>query len=150
MMSELEIVGDIRPLVEPGEYIALFLHHETALYRGKPKVYAHLQLIGPAYPGTKLFRSFGAAEIVGEGKRHGGYKLGKDHELLRQLAGLFPEERLDRLSLSRLKGKALRVSVRTVVNDHLKRTRSPNLQYSVIDEILGWVTGSLTQGIDDF
>ena len=128
-----------------GEYQATYLRHETAFIFKSPKVFIHFRIHGGDYDGEKLFRAYRVKELRGKPRKGGGIKLRHSSELYRQLVRLTPsqKERPDRISLQRLRGCLLRVSVRTVTKDSRQRALPAALQYSVVDEMLAIEAGQL-------
>jgi hypothetical protein len=140
-MSEIEIDGAERILIEPGEYSARFSHHETnkAAFGGKPKVYLIFTLVEPQYYGLEIYGAYNVKEIEGKGCRNGKFKMTRRQDLTREIMCLLPDLRLDRISLMPLRGKILRISVRTVDRDYKKRILPLSMQYSVVDQMLSLV-----------
>tara|TARA_R110002072_G_scaffold171703_7_gene325469 strand:- start:8446 stop:8871 length:426 start_codon:yes stop_codon:yes gene_type:complete len=137
-MGDIKIIGSTPPSIEPGEYTAVYVFHETskAAFGGKPKVYLTFRLIDPGVFGVELFAAFNVREITGKPKRYGGFGLSRRQELTYQLAKVLPEFRLDRPTLKPLVHKTLKVAVRTVVKDYKQRSLPLQLQYSVIDRMI--------------
>ena len=137
-MSEIHIDGQIWPVVEPGEYTAIYLHHETnrSAFGGKPKVYLIFRLVDPGVFGEELYAAYNIKKVVGKKSRNGSFKLSRRQDLTLQLANVLPDFRLDRISLRSLINKTVRILVRTVKRDYKQRSLPPPLQYSVVDQIL--------------
>jgi hypothetical protein len=138
------VEGSQFPLVPPGEYIARYVRHETAIAFTVPKLYLHFDLIGPTNAGTSLFLAFRVRRLIGDPQKNGRFAVGHRSELYVQLARLAERPmRRDRISLRGLRRCLLRVRVRTVKIDYRQRQLPENLQYSVIAEMLGIEVGSL-------
>lgn len=147
--DDAEVEGTFWPLIEPGEYVARFLYHETARMfvskrhpEGTCKVFLIFELTEPPYAGLKLYRAYRASSLIGRPGRHGRFRLKKGSDLVRTIHLVFGQQRrLDRISLRPLKNLLLRVKVRTVVRDHAQRELPPSLHYSVVDDIVAVEAG---------
>lgn len=147
-MSVVQLHGaasvDTAPLVPPGEYHVHYLGHETSFMFNSAKVFVHFQINEGEHNGVKLYRAYRVKSIKGKPRRYGSFKLGHTHELYRQFVRMTgTKERADRISLARLKGCGLRVSVRTVRKDSKQRELPEPLQYSVVDEMLAVEVGDV-------
>jgi hypothetical protein len=135
--DDIEIEGEIPPLVPEGEYLACFIRCETKRrFKGlKAFLYFRIQDIGDHY-GTVLYRSYHVVDAGGKkGRRR--FKLKPRSQLFLDLCGLYgTHQRPDRVSVNGLRSMLLRVHVHTVVEDYLQRPLPESLQYSVIDELI--------------
>lgn len=152
--DEIEIDGQQWPLIPEGQYVAAFIHHETARMfrtREKPegtcKCFLHFRLTGSGeFEGKRLYRAVRVSALVGKAGRHGRFKLRPRSELYIEMARLFGDtRRLDRLSLKWLRTVLLRVTVRTVKRDYKQRELPPSMWYSVVASIDGIEAGNLEQ-----
>lgn len=131
--------------IPPGEYQAYYRRHETAFMFKSPKVFIHFEIHGGEHGGTKVYAAYRVKELRGKPRKGGGIRLRHSQDLYRQFVRLTPNqrERPDRISLQRLRGCLLRVSVRTVTKDAKQRELPEALQYSVVDEMLAVEVGQL-------
>ena len=121
---------DIPPLIPPGEYEVSFQRAKKKRLWGSEKIFleGRIETFGP-YNGVKLFM---ACNVVPNGKWTTGSKF---YQAWVIAAGRKPD-RFDRMSIKVFKNKRFRVRVRTVAKTAKGIKRIPELQYSVIDEIL--------------
>tara|TARA_B100002049_G_scaffold17743_1_gene12059 strand:+ start:139 stop:585 length:447 start_codon:yes stop_codon:yes gene_type:complete len=143
-LHEIELV-DAPAQIPPGEYSAYYTKHETAFMYRSAKVFVHFRIQGGEYHGMHVYRAFRVKELRGKPRKGGAFKLRHSQELYRQFVRLTASgrERPDRISLHRLRGCLLRISVRTVTKDSRQRELPENLQYSVVDELLSMEVGQL-------
>lgn len=136
---------DAPALLPPGEYQAYYTQHETAIVFHSAKVFVHFRVHGGDYDRVKLYRAYRVHSLKGKPRKGGSIRLRHSHELFRQFVRLTPSgrERPDRISLGRLRGCLLRISVRTVKKDSRQRALPEALQYSVVDEIIAVEAGQL-------
>ena len=136
--DDIEIEGEIPPLIPEGEYLACFIRCETKRrFKGlKAFPYFRIQDMGDYY-GTELYRSYHVVDAGPKMKGRRRFKLKPRSHLFLDLCRLYgPRQRPDRVSVNGLRSMLLRVSVRTVVKDYLQRPLPESLQYSVIDELI--------------
>ena len=141
----IEIVGNLPPLIPEGEYVATYLHYETKRVFNTSKLFAHFELVEPGpHTGTCLYRAYRVPELLGRQKTNGGFQLGRRSDLYLELLHLFGERgmRPDRVSMSWLRNKLLRVKVRTVTRDHRHRPLPVCLHYSVVDSLVAIEAGN--------
>lgn len=133
------------PLMPEGEYTASYIRHETAYIYKSPKVFVHFRIHGGDHDGQTVYRAYRVKELRDKRPRkNGSFKLRHSQELYRQLVMLSgQQERPDRVSLRRLKGCMLRISVRTVTHDSRQRNLPDVLRYSVVDRIIALEAGEL-------
>lgn len=130
--------------IPPGEYSAAYLGHKTVYFARQPKVIVFFRIGAGEYAGTKIERWYRVHALHGKPRKNGRIKLKHSQELFRQFVRCTGgRERPDRLSLQRLSGCMLRVSVRTVTTDSKQRKLPEALQYSVVDEMLAIEAGSV-------
>ena len=150
----IEIDGQRWPLVPDGQYVAVFVHHETArMFRtrdnpdGTCKCFLHFKLIGPGeYVNMRLYRAVRVSGLIGKPAKHGRFRLRQRSDLFVEMARLFGNtRRLDRLSLKWLRPVLLRVTVRTVKRDYRQRELPQILWYSVVSSIDSIEAGNLEQ-----
>lgn len=135
---------DAPACIPPGQYEAVYLHHQTAFIFNSAKVFVHFRITDGDYTGMKLYRAYRVKKLRGKPRKGGSFELGHTHELYRQFVRLTQaKERPDRLSLRRLKNCVLQIRVRTVKKDSKQRELPDALQYSVVDSIESLLAGSL-------
>jgi len=143
-LYDTELV-DAPAQIPAGVYQATYLRHETAFIFKSPKVFIHFRIEGGEYHGMKLYRAYRVKELRGKPRKGGGIKLRHSQELYRQFVRMASNhvERPDRISLQRLRGCLIKISVRTVATDSRQRALPAALQYSVVDEMLSIEVGKL-------
>ena len=129
--------------IPEGEYKAVFTHHETAFVFKTAKVFVWFKLIDPGpHFGKLIYKAFRARNLKAKPAKNGGFVLNARSDLCLMLCRVLDlKMRPDRISTSSLKGKVLRVSVRTVTHDYKQRAIPEPLRYSVLSEILAAETG---------
>ncbi|OOG38178.1 hypothetical protein B0E51_15175 [Rhodanobacter sp. C05] len=114
-------------------------HWQTAILWGRSqKVILHFTVcdLGPHF-GVKLQRYYNAEKIVGRPCKYGRFKLGWNHDLVREYALLLPmPQRLDRLHLERLQSLLIVGRVETTTTTARQKRIPDALQYSVVRELL--------------
>lgn len=124
------------PKIPEGVYEGVFVRHEMAVVFKCPKIFLYFRIteLGP-YHGVELFRAYRLNDHSRPGKSP-KLILKPRSELLRMIQHVSGEKvRRDRASLSVLRGKILRLKVRTVNKDYRQRNLPEFDQYSVIEEI---------------
>lgn len=145
-LHDVEVVGGGPLLVPPGDYQAVYLHHETAITFTTPKCYVHFKLYGGEFNGAQLYRAYRVHQLRGKPRKNGAFKVRHSHDLYRELTGLSGKsERPDRLSLARLKGCLLTVRVRTVTKDARQQALPEAARYSVVGAMLRLDAGSIKE-----
>jgi hypothetical protein len=137
-----EAAHDDAPLVPDSIYQAVYVRHEAVVMRmfgGAVKVFVHFRIVDPGeHFGVRLYRSYRAKPPRKPGGRP--FTLSRRSELFVTLARLQLHVRLrpDRADIAEaLRGCVLQIRTRTVTKDLKGRPLPPNLQYSVVDDILG-------------
>lgn len=129
------VEGTARPLIPPGEYVAVYLYYETKKMFKTAKLFMHFEIVdlGP-YCGTKLYAPFRVAGLIGKEGKNGRFKVGMRNELFLTLCRLqLKVIRPDRISLRAFKGALFKIRVRAVGKDYRQRPLPEFLQYSVVD-----------------
>jgi hypothetical protein len=124
------------PKIPEGVYEGVFVRYEMAVVFKCPKIFIYFRVteLGQ-YHGLELFRAYRVTTQPRPGKS-AKLILKPRSELLRMIQRLSGEKvRRDRASLSRLRGKVLRLKVRTVTKDYRQRDLPEFDQYSVIEDI---------------
>jgi hypothetical protein len=126
-----------KPMIPPGDYLARFIGHETAVLFAKAhKVALQLEICEGPYQGIRLMRYFRVKQLVGKPGKGGKFKLAAGGDLYRMLARVLDvRTRPDRISLRDLKTMLFKIRVRTVTKDRDNRPLAEGVQYSVIDSI---------------
>ncbi len=134
-----ELHGEKPPLVPPGRYLLRFSHWETAIIWGRShKLILHFTIcdVGP-YFGTTLRRYYNVTKVVGRPGKHGNFKIGWKHDLVREYARLLPlPSRADRLNLDRLSSILIVGQVDTTKTSARQKDIPEALHYSVVRELL--------------
>lgn len=134
------------PLVPDGEYVVRFIRHETATVFKTPKLFIHLELVGPTHQGARLYAAYRVKRLIGQPGKSGRFVISSRSELLIQLARIYGRQmRMDRVSLRALRHCLLRVRTRTVTTDYRQRPLPEALRYSVVAELLDIEAGSLQE-----
>jgi hypothetical protein len=138
---EGEIVLDYEnraPMITPGEYQAIYTHHETKFIYQCPKVFVWFRVVspGPAFD-VMVYRAYRVRALTTKAGKHGGFKASRGSDIFHDLGRILDMRlRPDRVSARALAGVVYRVAVRTVVKDHKQRPIPEWAQYSVIDKLL--------------
>lgn len=133
-------LADLPPRVPDGDYLAHLVYHETAFAFKAPKVYLWFKLIDYGEHFEKmLYRPYRVKSLKGKPGRNGRFVLTKGGDLLKMILRVLQHgpKRPDRVSLSDLKNRAIRIRTRTVKADYLQRPLPEALWYSVVDEVRG-------------
>lgn len=139
MQADPEFLIDtkyVQPKIPEGVYEGVFVKHEIATVFKCQKIFVYFRItqLGPYY-GLELFRAYRVNTQTRPGKS-AKLILKPRSELLRMIQHISGENiRRDRASLSVLKGKILRLKVRTVTKDYRQRDLPEFNQYSVIEDI---------------
>lgn len=122
---EIEVdLADLPPRVPDADYLAHLVYHETAFAFTAPKVYLWFKLIEFGEHFEKmLYRPYGAKSLKGKPGRNGRFTLVKGSDLLKMILRVLQQgpKRPDRVSLSDLKNRILRVRTRTIKTDYRQR-----------------------------
>ena len=131
-------IKDLRPLVDPAEYLATLDYWEAdaTAFKGQPKVYLNFTLLDPGVMGIRLYAAHNIKGFSGARKKNPALTISRRQDLALQLAQLFPDQRADRLSLNPLLGRQVVVRARVVDKDYKQRPLPPPLKYSVVDWIM--------------
>ena len=133
-------VDDDGPLPE-GEYSLAYTGHQLAFVFGTGKLYIRFRVVEGEYVGSRLYRAY---RVTPTGKH--SFTVPKSSALYRQWCRLSGRaERRDRINPKLLRNTVVRAMVRTVTRDSRQRSLEPYLQYSVVDEILEIVVGTLRE-----
>jgi hypothetical protein len=146
-----EVTEDDSPLIEPGQYEAVFRNHNIGSVFNTPKIIMWLEIVtlGPAL-GLALPRYYRAKSVKRRKNSNGGWSypkkggaftMSKKSDFLRDYVRLIgPLKRYDRLSLAPFKRRVLRIKIRTVCRDYKGNPIPESLRYSIIDELVEFVT----------
>jgi hypothetical protein len=127
-------LDDARPLVPPGEYMALCYRTKVVYHRAFKRrlILADFQIADGEFQGTHLQRFYTAVELVERGSSY--YK-----EWTVANGGVAPRRR-DRMAPRKLAGKVFKVEVRTVEKGWDGRALPEALRYSKVAALTELVT----------
>jgi len=131
--------NDIPALLRPGKYRLSYVEHRTVLAFGRqPKVEVTFCVVDGTAMGEHLRRFYRVNRLISKPKKNGTFKAGWHGELLHEFVTLFNErpERLDRIPMSRFRGRIVTGRVKTVTQSSKQRELPELLQYSVLDSLL--------------
>ena len=140
MSDDLEFIVDTKylpPKIPEGSYEGVFVRSELAVVFKCLKLFVYFRIteLGE-YHGMEFYRAYRVHPGSKSGKSP-KYVLKPRSELLRTIRRISGEKiRRDRASLSALRGKILRLKVRTVIKDYRQRDLPEHDQYSVIEDIV--------------
>ena len=140
MPDDLEFIVDTKylpPKIPEGSYEGVFVRSELAVIFKCLKLFVYFRIteLGE-YHGMEFYRAYRVHPGSKSGKSS-KYVLKPRSELLRTIRRISGEKiRRDRASLSALRGKILRLKVRTVIKDYRQRDLPEHDQYSVIEDIV--------------
>ena len=140
-MAEGEITFDTSnpaPIIAPGTYEAVYVHHETKYIFQSPKVFVWFRIVspGPAFD-VLVYRAYRARALTTKAGRYGGFKVARGSDIYHDLGRILNTRvRPDRVSAIVLRGAVYRIKVRTVTKDHKQRPIPEWGQYSVVDQLL--------------
>jgi hypothetical protein len=140
IMSEHDLTfpcnGYIPPAIADGEqYQVCFIRAEQTCQWGQPKVFLWFRLITPGeWLGEEFFM---ACNVPPKGRWGPSHKFWQTWTLA---SGNRPK-RGDRMSIKIFRGKVFRARIRRVTKTANQTARPPELQYSVIDQLLEVETG---------
>jgi hypothetical protein len=121
---------NIPPLITPGEYEVGFLRAEKKWLWHCEKLFLHFQIVSFGdWHGARLFM---ACTIAPKGKWRPSHKFYQAWVIAKQKS----PDRFDRMSTIVFKGKLFRAKVKTVENTSKGNKRIPQLQYSIIDDLI--------------
>ena len=157
--GECQLIGPERFLIPEGEYEALFTHYETAplfiknvrgtheggkvfcWFRIDP--YKNSQLIDPRED-VRLFISYNASSLQIPYGKNGRFNMTRGKKFVKDFERLIgTAKRRDRIYPSNFKDKLLKVQVHTVTRDKEQKDYSERSHYSVVDEILEILAGTI-------
>ena len=124
------------PKIPEGVYEGVFVRQEMAVVFKCPKIFIYFRITELGhYHGIELFRAYRVNAKSKPGKSP-KMTLKPRSELLRMIQRVSGDKiRRDRASLSVLRGKILRLKVRTVTKDYRQRDLPEFDHYSVIEDI---------------
>lgn len=140
IMSEQDLEfpcnGYISPAIADGEqYQVCFIRAEKTHQWGRPKVFLWFRLVTPGeWCGEEFFMACNVASNCRWGPSH------KYWQAWTLASGQRPK-RGDRMSIKIFKGKVFRARIRRVTKTAKQTARPPELQYSVVDQLLEVETG---------
>jgi len=136
--DDFEIDWGDRPLIPEGEYHAVYVSHLTtnASFGPKVKITFRIVSMGPYY--ETLINGWYNAKQIGSTKRKGGKVI---VSALSDLANecfkvLQIKNRVNRLSLTQLKGHVIVIKVRTVISNSKQKKLTEAQQYSTVDSMV--------------
>jgi hypothetical protein len=141
---------ELDPLVPDGTYTGIYVRHDLValkMFKNAMRIFIRFRIVDPGeHQGAVLFRAY----RVRPGRSRGTFVAPKRSKLFRTIAALYPSERMrgDRINVrAALKGRAVKLTARTVTTDSEQRPLPPNCRYSVVDELIGFETegGTLDQ-----
>ncbi len=133
------VIEEDHPCVPDRIYTMTYLFHETVLFKGNRKVVVHFSIVDDDdWGGFEVCRYYNVRQHVGKPRHYGGFKVGKNSDLVREMRGLFADgsDRLDRISLRRLGGHQIRAKTRTVREGWKRKELPGSTWYSVVDELI--------------
>ncbi len=144
--DDIELDGEIPPLIPEGEYVVRYMKYDTHYMFGGLKLFVHFEIVdsGP-HCGTKLYRPYRVVDAGGKkGKGRRRFKVRPRSQLFLDLVRLFDRKlRPDRISLACLTPVLLRVRVRTVSRDYKQRPLPESIRYSVISDLIAIEAGTI-------
>ena len=151
--SDDGIVEEDHPCIPDGIYTVTYLFHETVLFKGEKKVVVHFSIIDDDdWSGFIVCRYYNVREHVGKPRKSGGFKAGKNSDLVREIRGLSEDhgERSDRISRRRLNGHPIKARTRTVKNGWGHKQLAESCWYSVVDELIEFVDQEQTDWQNEY
>jgi len=133
---EFPFNGNIPSAIPNGDqYEMVFIRVEQVRLYGQPKVYLWFRMLTPGdWHGEEFYM---VCNVAPKGRWTASYKFWQAWVLA---SGRRPT-RADRMSTSVFKNKIFRVRMRKVLKTAKQLDRTPEQQYSVIDELLEVLTG---------
>ena len=103
----------------------------------------HFRIIEPGeHYGKLLYRAYRVKALRGKPGKNGGFKCTRHQELFKMLVRVLDlKSRPDRISLNQLRGKVLKISIRTVKQDYRQQDLPEFCWYSVVDDIISITAG---------
>jgi hypothetical protein len=132
------VVEGHKPLIPDGEYMARYLHHETAvLFGGRAhKIFLRFEICDGEHQGVQIVRPYRVRKVVGRTGRNGKFVLAAGSDLYRTLARLLDvRSRPDRITLRPLKHMLFRITTRTIIKDRDDRELTEGARYSMVDTV---------------
>jgi hypothetical protein len=139
LQAEIEMdCGTLPPLLPEGNYQAVLTHHETAIVFRSAKVFLYFRIIDPGdWFGKILYRPYRVKSLAGKPSRNGGFRVTRGGDLFDMLCRVLDiRSRPDRVSVAPLRGKVLKIRVRTVIVDHQQRPLRDWMRYTVVADVL--------------
>lgn len=139
-------VEDEKPLVKPGEYEVMFLSHSTWLMFGRrAKICLKFQVVTPgAAFGKVLEKHYNVKKLKAPMGRNGSFVVAWSGKFLRdftRLLGAVSRGRTDRMPMTRFENNIFKVKVETVKIGMDQTEIPPEVQYSVIRDLIEVVEG---------
>jgi hypothetical protein len=126
------------PLIPPGEFQAMYVHHETKFIYQCPKVFVWFRIVspGPAFD-AMVYRAYRVKALTTKQGKNGVFKASRGSDIYYDLGHILKiRMRPDRVSATALRGVVCSVRVRTVTRDFKQRPIPAWGHYSVIDQLL--------------
>ena len=103
----------------------------------------HFRIIEPGEEfGKLLYRAYRVKALRGKTGKNGGFKLIRHQDLFKVLVRVLDlKSRPDRISLNQLRGKVLKISIRTVKKDYRQEDLPEFSWYSVVDDMTSITAG---------
>jgi hypothetical protein len=132
-----------KPVVPDDTYDAVYTGHETGFMFRAGKVFLWFRIVSPGNQfGVEVYRAYNVRQVFRPYGKGGKFKPAARCDLVLDLYRLFEvKRRLDRFTLSDLKGKVWVIRTRSVSKDWSQRDVPEFLRYSVVSEIVEAKTG---------
>jgi hypothetical protein len=126
------------PLIPPGEYDVIYVHHETARIFQSCKAFVWFRIVtpGPAH-NVMVYRAYRVRALTTKPGKNGGFKAARGSDVFHDIGRILDVRmRPDRVSAKRFAGIVCRAQVRTVVKDYKQRPIPEWSQYSVVEKLI--------------
>ena len=138
--GEIIVAEDDLVLIPEGKYPAGFLHHETCVRWGSPKVRFRFRVDVDDEEPVILDRWYNCKEHLGRPRKNGGFVTSRRHSLYREHYLLFPDD-TGGPDPEKLQGLTILVRVNTVRQGFNKKPTPAQSHYSTITELIEVVNG---------
>ena len=135
--ESFDLTGKELIKIPEGEYLVRYRSHATANMFGGGRLIVRFEIVSGKYSGVQI-ENFYPVNLIGEVGKGGGFSVTRRSFFFRDFvrATNHAPERLDRMPLTRLRGRTITARVKTVIKDHERDLLPESCQYSRISKLL--------------
>ena len=135
--ESFDLIGKELERIPEGAYSVRYKSHATAKMFNSGRLIVRFEVVSGKYSGVQI-ENFYPVNLIGEVGKGGGFSVTRRSFFFRDFvrATNHLPERLDRMPLSRLRGRTILARVKTVTKDHERDLLPECCQYSRISKLL--------------